>query len=92
MSCSIRLSFHCYIHCSRGNPFSLLVALNGTASACGQLFLDDGESLTTVEDEHYTLLDLKTEEVKDNYAQAMLKELGSRNDVHRLLPLTPSKA
>ena len=31
---------------SRNNPFSLLVALDSTGSASGDMYLDDGESLT----------------------------------------------
>ena len=31
---------------SRNNPFSLLVALDNNSSAIGDMYLDDGESLT----------------------------------------------
>ena len=48
---------------SRQNPFSLLVALDHTATATGQLFLDDGESLKTYEDEKYSFLSFEAGEV-----------------------------
>lgn len=41
----------------RRNPFEIVVALDGYHSAWGTLILDDGESINTLENELYTLID-----------------------------------
>ena len=41
---------------SRTQPFSLIVALSANGSASGELFLDDGESLNTLQSGQYTLV------------------------------------
>ena len=48
---------------SRKNPFSLLVAISGEGSAYGYLYLDDGDSLGTVETKDYSLLQFSVMEV-----------------------------
>jgi alpha-glucosidase (family GH31 glycosyl hydrolase) len=41
---------------SRLTPFTIYAALDGKGQATGQLFLDDGEGLTTISDKKYTLI------------------------------------
>ena len=58
-------SFHLSLSPSRQNPFSLLVTLNSSFSATGQLFLDDGESLGTFKNGVYTLLTFQAIQVSE---------------------------
>lgn len=44
------------INLSRKNPYNLLVALNGTGFASGDLFVDDGESFNTISKNHFTFV------------------------------------
>jgi len=44
---------------SRVTPFTIVVALDGQGSAQGNLYLDDGEGLTTIQDKAYTLINYK---------------------------------
>ncbi|EGG14422.1 alpha-glucosidase [Cavenderia fasciculata] len=46
-------------HVARTLPFTINVALDSTGSAQGQLFLDDGISLDTIENGQYTVIDLQ---------------------------------
>ena len=48
---------------SRQNPFNLLIALNYTGQASGNLFLDDGEELNSIDNGHYTMLQFIAQEV-----------------------------
>jgi len=41
---------------SRLTPFTIIAALDGKGAAAGQLFLDDGEGLTTISDKKFTLI------------------------------------
>ncbi|KAF2366783.1 Glycoside hydrolase family 31 N-terminal domain [Trinorchestia longiramus] len=49
---------------SRTQPFSVIVALDQTGEACGQLYLDDGVSIDPVGSESFTLLDLRASDRK----------------------------
>jgi len=44
---------------SRVSPFTIVVGLDGAGQAAGQLYLDDGESLTTDQDKSYTIISYK---------------------------------
>lgn len=41
---------------SRENPFYLLVALDNSLTASGLLFLDDGESIDSIDSGQYSLI------------------------------------
>ena len=41
---------------SRLNPYSLLVALDKSGKASGELYLDDGESLDAISGGHFTYI------------------------------------
>ncbi len=51
--------------CSRRNPFSLLVAVDGNLEASGSLFLDDGETLNTYESGNYSLIEFTAQKVHE---------------------------
>ena len=53
----------CCTH-SRKNSFQLLIAPDGNKSANGYLYLDDGESLNTTQNNNYTLLQFTLRNVR----------------------------
>jgi len=62
---------------SRLTPFTIIAALDGKMQATGQLFLDDGEGLTTISDKKYTLINFSvngntftSQAVADGYSEA----------------------
>ena len=57
----------CCTH-SRKNSFQLLIAPDGNKSANGYLYLDDGESLNTNQNNNYTLLQFTLRNVRLQHA------------------------
>lgn len=51
---------------TRQNPYSLLVALDVLGQAAGELYLDDGDSLDSVEARRYTLIRYSCKVSRDN--------------------------
>ncbi|KAL9648423.1 hypothetical protein ABK040_014044 [Willaertia magna] len=70
----------------KGNPYELLIALNNEGQAFGELFLDDGESLNTIENHNYTLLNYQVNNVKNQLIiQEIVKEEGYYNNDNKLV-------
>jgi len=46
---------------SRKNPFELIVSLNSHKTSFGKLILDDGESLSTIKDKLYSIINFKVQ-------------------------------
>jgi len=55
---------------ARSNPFELLVALSTSGTAAGVLYLDDGESLNTIEDDKYTEIEFQVTQSSGTYTLA----------------------